>query len=250
MSFRFTIRIDDEDHSLTKENGLPIDSIGILLSALAAAIQMPDSKVVLEEIRGNCYALGLYTEDERSAKNFEIVHKNIDEKPNSKLSKSERDYAKAVFKIVKSGFYVEALRGKSDRIVKIRDRVRPTAPTHYHEVTTIYGKIIRFGATAENKPFQMAIETSSGSKHNVILSEEQDEEIRKVLSEVMREEFLRLTVKIRRSLVGESEEMKLENFSFPKNRSLWESIKANKENLFIGIENLEEEINSLRSTNP
>ena len=55
--FDFTLRFDDEDHSLTSRNGLPIEKLGELLLSLSKAVNSDDKNpLILSEIRGNCYA--------------------------------------------------------------------------------------------------------------------------------------------------------------------------------------------------
>ncbi len=58
-----TLRFDDDNHSLSKENGLSIGDIGKLLSSIERVVKpKAGERLVLSEVRGNCYALNLYSE--------------------------------------------------------------------------------------------------------------------------------------------------------------------------------------------
>src|SRR5438874_5135239 len=98
---KFSIKIDDDSHSLSKENGIPFDNFGELLKNLYEAIDPENgAKCTLGQIRGNCYAADFYTEEEKFHTNFIVVHKNVELIPIEELDSKQRDYARTLRKVL------------------------------------------------------------------------------------------------------------------------------------------------------
>ncbi|MEJ7678898.1 MAG: hypothetical protein WKG06_13790 [Segetibacter sp.] len=142
-SHRFTLKIDDELHSLDNIHGIPIDDVGVLLADLAKAIQMDDSKCVLTEVRSNCYALQFETKDEKVASNFAIVHKNILSKAENQLSPSEKKYANSLLKVLKGGkYFAEAIDNNTETLIATISTLKKSESVKFYYTTDeIYGVI-------------------------------------------------------------------------------------------------------------
>jgi|GEM_PF-1675785 len=225
MNIKFSLRIDDKSHSLTKEDGVPIDLIGELLHSLSKAIEVPESQVVLHEIRGNCYALGFVTNDERSYSNFKIVHQNINANPIHNLTPSEREYAKVINKVIKKHkVFIEALDRDNNRLVKIVKLPEVETKGHIHYTDTIYGTIIVLGSRNEEK-LSMVVKTTDGTKPTIHISEEQEDELRKHLEYVYRKADFKMTLKVRSSLIKDDYHYTLESFEIPSRSTLFEELE-------------------------
>ena len=78
--YDFTLRFDNEDHSLTAKNGLPIEKLAELLLSLSKSVNTDEKNpLILSEIRGNCYAIQVTTPIFTVHENLKVVHRKISE---------------------------------------------------------------------------------------------------------------------------------------------------------------------------
>lgn len=148
---KFSLKIDDDGHSLTKEDGIPFDKIGELLQSLYEAIDpKSDIKCTLGQIRGNCYALDFYTEEEKYVANFVVVHKNIEGIAFEDLEPNQKKYAKSLRKVLGDKFYLSAYDSNEEKIASIKDIGHNLSQDTYYTTKTIYGVISELGATSLN----------------------------------------------------------------------------------------------------
>lgn len=223
MSIKFSLRIDDQKHSLTKENGIAIDLIGEILLNLGKAIG--DNHVVLHEIRGSCYALGFVTESEKVYSNFTVVHSNISTKPFCELSLPEKEYAKVLKKLMKrQQVYVEALDSNNKPLVRISSLPESQTLGHIHYTQTIYGTIIALGSKNESK-MTMVVKSTDGQKPTIQISDSQMAELRKHLELVYRNADFKMVLNVRSSLSEEKYFYALESFEVPSRNLLFDELE-------------------------
>lgn len=176
--YKFALKIDDDDHSLTKENGIPFGKVGELLQNLYAAID-PDSKIecTLGQIRGNCYALDFYTDEIKYHENFIVVHKNIEDIPLDELSPIQRKYATTLKKILGAKYFIKAYDNDNVQIAKIKqdpNKVEKDALKSdvYFSQKTVYGIVSELGGASLNSSKKHI--KVDGIPYNIKIDKDQD----------------------------------------------------------------------------
>ena len=148
--FKFSLKIDDKNHSLNAEDGISIDIISELLRTLYDAIDDgTKAKCTLSNIRGNCYALDFTTHNALQSENFVSLHKRIEELNTDELTQDEQKYAHSLNLIFKKGFYINAYN-EGERIAKLSHLIIDGTPEHFYKQKTIYGIISELGGMTIN----------------------------------------------------------------------------------------------------
>jgi hypothetical protein len=150
MDYVFTIRFDDDVHSLSASNGLSIDMLGELLISLGKAIGLKrEDRLTLSEIKGNCYALSLTTDNEPLYCSMETVHRKISENEYSGFNSDQKRYAAKLGSIIKGrGYRIKAYdsEGKFEcKIVSISPEAKVES---YYEIDSVYGIIASIGSSS------------------------------------------------------------------------------------------------------
>ncbi|ASE62573.1 MULTISPECIES: hypothetical protein [Chryseobacterium] len=148
--FKFSLKIDDQNHSLNAEDGISIDIISDLLKTLYNAIDDgTKAKCTLSNIRGNCYALDFTTENAVQNENFISLHRRMEELNTDELTQEEQKYANSLNIIFKKGFYINAY-SEDERIAKLSHLIIDNTPEHFYKQKTIYGIISEQGGKTVN----------------------------------------------------------------------------------------------------
>ena len=117
----FYLKIDDDQHSLSKENGLSIGELAKLLDALNKVIDPKDgSKCTLSEISGNCYQAKFEAQNATWYNRFEVAHKNLDIIPTNELKDEVANYAKTLKVILGGNRFLEAKDENKNTIIHLR----------------------------------------------------------------------------------------------------------------------------------
>lgn len=192
--YKFSLKIDDDTHSLTKEDGIPFDKIGELLRTLYEAIDPTSNiKCTLEGIRGNCYALDFTSKEERFLNNFIAVHKNIESIPFTQLQGTQREYATSLRKVLGSKYYINAYDSNGLKIASIKDIGTKENNITYYSLKTIYGIISQLGAPSlDSAKKHISID---GLNYKIKISKEQDIQLKQFYAT----DKLRLKIKQKRS---------------------------------------------------
>ncbi|MDR2065179.1 MAG: hypothetical protein LBP85_05675 [Prevotellaceae bacterium] len=145
----FTIRFDNAEHSLSANNGLPINQLGEILVLLSKAIGLKkEDRLTLSEIRGNCYAFDLKTNSEPIYKSMEVVHKKISENDFSGLNHDQKKYAAKLNSIIKeTGHRVNVYNPGKEFNYKIIDILFENKIESYFEIDDVYGIIASIGSS-------------------------------------------------------------------------------------------------------
>jgi len=187
--YHFILRFDDEQHSLTRFNGLSAHHVGELLVSLSEALNIDKSQMlVLSEIRGNCYALDLTTESLTVHENLKVIHKKISENNYKGLNVKQRKYAQTLKFVMGGRLNMKAYDKDKDYQIMVEEIIIPQTPAHYFEIGTAYGIITFIGGN-----------TLDGKAHIRINQEEYSIEISPRQEQVLLNEYkksrLRLSVK-------------------------------------------------------
>lgn len=174
---KFSIKIDDENHSLTKEDGIPINKIGELLQTLYGAIDTgTGQKCTLGQIRGNCYALDFYTEDIGLHNNFIAVHKNIEQVEVDDLPPEQKKYAGTLKSILGGRFYLKAYDAEGKEIAAINEIGKKQLTSYYYSTDTVYGVLSELGSASLNNTRKHIF--VDGISYRIYISKDQDLELK------------------------------------------------------------------------
>lgn len=192
--YKFSLKIDDDKHSLTKEEGIPFDKIGELLQTLYEAIDPKSNiKCTLEGIRGNCYALDFTTKEQRYESNFVVVHKNIEGIPFNQLEKPQKEYAIALRKILGAKYYINAYDSNGVRVASIKDiGVKEDYDTYYAH-KTVYGIVSQLGSPSLGSSKKHI--SVDGIPYKISITKDQDIELKAFYAT----DKLRMKIKQKRS---------------------------------------------------
>lgn len=187
--YHFTLRFDDEQHSLTRFNGLPAQRVGELLVSLSEALGIGKNQLlVLSEIRGNCYALDLTTESLTVHENLKVIHSSISQNNYKGLNAEQRKYAQTLKATLGGSLYLNAYDKDKAYQVKVERIELPPLPTYYFETGTVYGTITAIGGNTLDGKVNIRVNQED---YNIEITPAQE---RSLLNEYKRNR-LRLTVK-------------------------------------------------------
>lgn len=204
-TFRFTLKIDDDQHTLSPKDGLPFQKLGELLVNLFKAIDPGNSsKCAVGEIVDGSYGIAFTTDDESYHSNFEIVHKNIQKYDIDELDERQRDYAFTLKKVLGGKYYVKAENNEGKEIASIKDLERQSNVDVYYSTETLYGLLAQIGSPHVNsiKKFIYIDDVP----YRISVTREQDVELKKYYTT----HKLRVKVRHKRSAIDghiESAEM-------------------------------------------
>lgn len=149
--FDFTLRFDDEDHSLTSKNGLPVEKLAELLLSLVKAVNSDEKNpLTLSEIRGNCYAIQVSTPVLTVYETLKVVHTKISNNDFSGLNSEQKKYASKLKIILGNRLTLNAYNLKKDFEVEVCEIILPKQSDYYYEIGSIYGIITSIGGNAVN----------------------------------------------------------------------------------------------------
>ncbi len=177
---KFSIKIDDESHSLSKENGIDIRDIGGLLESLFDAIDNgTGNKITLGQIRGNCYALDFYSNDTGYLDNFILVHKNIEQIEIGDLQPEEQRYATKLKSILGQKYYLKAYDNDNTEVAAITEIGKRSSIGYYYTTDAIYGIVTELGSPSLSAKKHICVD---GIPYKVYITKEQDSELKKYYS--------------------------------------------------------------------
>jgi hypothetical protein len=171
--FKFSIKIDDDSHSLTKEDGIPINKIGELLQTLFNAVDDgTGSKCTLGQVRGNCYALDFFTPNIGVYHNLIVVHKNVEQVEVDDLSIEQKKYAATLKTILGGKYYLKAYDNDGKEIAAINDIGKKQLTSYYYSTDTVYGVLSELGsASLSNTRKHIFLD---GVSYRIYISKDQD----------------------------------------------------------------------------
>ena len=219
---QFSLKIDDENHSLNKEDGIPINKIGELLKNLFNAIDTGSGeKLTLGQIRGNCYALDFYSQDVGYLDNFKIVHKNIQELNIEDLEPEQYKYAINLKSILGDKYFLTAYDNENEELAIISNIESTNTVKHFFTTETVYGVVSELGSGNKLLARKKHI-CIDGYDYKISISKEQD----KSLKDYYSSHVLRLEVSQKKSFIdGSVLSCELESFVILNENGLIQNLK-------------------------
>jgi hypothetical protein len=219
---KFSIKIDDENHSLSKENGIPINEIAPLLESLFKAIDTGSGeKLTLGQVRGNCYALDFFSEDTGYLANFTVVHKNIQEVSLDELQPEQQRYASNLKAVLGDKYFLTAYDNDNKEFATIANIEQASSIQLYYTTDTIYGVVSELGSgnnlSARRKHIYV-----DGFSSRISISKEQDAALKNLYGS----HRLRLEIRQKRAIAdGRIIGCELEEFVILSENNLLDNIK-------------------------
>ena len=175
--YDFILRFDDDNHSLTAENGIPIDKLSELLLSLSKVVPLQkDDKLVLSEVKGNCYALNFTTNSETVHQSLLVVHKKISKNDYIGLNSNQRNYARKIKSILGTKLKLDAYTKDKKFKVKINNIELPKQSEFYYHISSISGLITSIGGKSlKSKSFIHISENS----FDIEINSKQEKELSK-----------------------------------------------------------------------
>jgi len=166
-NYDFILRFDDDNHSMTAVNGISIWELSELLLNLNEAVNYKSKdKIVLSEIKGNCYALKLTTDNEFINSSLKLIHSKISNNDYSGFNNKQLKYAGILKSITKNELSFQAYDNDKDYFIEVNEIIIPDAPTHFNEIIDVYGIITSIGGTTLEGNSFIKINTTS-HKYNI-----------------------------------------------------------------------------------
>lgn len=173
--FDFTIRFDDDLHTLDAKNGIPLEQISDLLSTMSKALNLqPDEKVVLSAIKGNCYALQLTSNSFTKYEELKVVHKKISNNDFSGINNEWKKYAGRLRYIMADKYKVQAYDDEKKFRVFVDEIVLPKVSDFFYDISSIYGVLTSIGSRQLNTRSTIHI---LGCNYEVEVTSQQEKEL-------------------------------------------------------------------------
>lgn len=218
---KFSIKIDDDEHSLSSEDGIPVNEIGGLLETLFAAIDTSSGeKLTLGQIRTGSYVLDFYSNDAGYEKNFVRLHKDIDEIPFDDLLPEQRKYVSKLSIVLGDKYKLTAYDKEQKEVAIVNTFSKSSLPNFYYTTDTVYGIIIELGRPSLGAKKHISI---PGISYKIFISEEQDLTLKKLYGT----HHLQIELKQKRSVIdGHIVNSELDSFTIISGNSLTDNLKT------------------------
>jgi len=219
--FELTFRFDDEENSLSRFNGLPLADLAKFLSALSKSVTSKNSdKIVLSEIKGNCYAPVISTTSKTQIETIKTLHTEIAQNNINGLNSSEKAYYNTLRDIMRNDLSLNVY-DHDKSFYKIIEKLAPVVHFPYFNQTNAYrGLLTRIGSRNLNSRNTVFI---SSYAHEIQIDDEQDHNLRKFYKNALIEFYI--TEKINKE-TGRTEEATLDDFEVLKDNSAGSFLKS------------------------
>jgi hypothetical protein len=187
--YDYILRFDDEEHSLSAKSGIPLDELVKLLDSLHKALHLAkDDKIVLSEVIGNSYAVGLSTNSYTTFSKIGNIHKKISQNDYAGFNADERKYVYQLKSTLKDKYFVQGFTPlQKEKRTQIDEIIIPQKPEYYFETGSIYGIVTAIGGKSlDGKAFVHI----NNAPYDIEVSSEQEQ----ALIKFFKKEKLLLTI--------------------------------------------------------
>lgn len=143
--FELTFRFDNQDESMTRFEGLPVQELADFLIALNKAISNKN-KLVLSEIKGNCYAPVISTPNKTEFEELKTLHAEIEKGNYEGLKKDERAYFNYISKLLSKGYGLSIYDKEKKFYKNIEALPVKKHYSYYYHTSEIVGVLTQIGS--------------------------------------------------------------------------------------------------------
>jgi hypothetical protein len=147
MSYKFALNINDDNQQLHPQDGLDVGDLSDLTGDLKKILNSKkEGKCTLFSIENHGYTPNFITKSEVVYSNFIKVHKDIQEKGISDLSKDEAKYANTLKRILGDDKYIEPIDNNRKSLFRLTSKDIDTVADNYSVITNRSGIISEIGS--------------------------------------------------------------------------------------------------------
>ncbi|WP_396163664.1 hypothetical protein, partial [Flavobacterium sp.] len=143
--YNFSLKIDDENNSLSETNGLSVKQLGQLLLDLDRALELNGKDCTLSNISGNCYQVGYSTPNEFIYNNYIQSMDIISRSKYDDLPPNLKPIKKTLNNILGNNRYAIAYDMNFKEVAKITSTEIINNRLEYYTNKIIKGLIIQIG---------------------------------------------------------------------------------------------------------
>lgn len=176
MSIRFSLTINDPEHSMSPENGVPMCDLGALLCDMFAATDPGDkSKCIMYGVSNHGYTPELITDSNLRYERYVDIHQRIHERGIEDLNNLEAKYARTLKRILKNRLFLEPYDKDQKLITTIHPSEIKNTVNGYYNLTTVYGTISEMGSPSLDKSTHIYLHETN---YKIFTTKEQDSALR------------------------------------------------------------------------
>lgn len=214
-----TFRFDDENHSLSRENGFPINILSDFLQSLFKVSESLSKDIMLYEVRGNCYAMDIISHDLSVIGYLQDLHDRISENNIISLNRKEIEYTRKIDKILSERKIY--LNVKNDGYNKVIKEIKfPEIYPYHYETDSIKGIIIKIGSKTESSQATIGVSNYPGG---IQITTEQERELKSLYKDAFIDFYI--TKRINTD-DGKTEETILDGYRVVKPNNFYDTIKT------------------------
>lgn len=173
--YKVTLRFDDNDHSLTKENGLTIHQLYKILDGIDKNMDKTKrDKIVLSEIRGNCYAMVFSSYSNEKIKKIFTIHEEIKNMDSKLWTKPQEKYATNLKAILGGKLNLTVYDNDRTWEISITSEDISKANPYYFERIDKYGCFTLIGSYSMSSRSKPKIKLD-GEDYNILITREQED---------------------------------------------------------------------------
>lgn len=176
--YKFFLRFDDENNSLSTKRGLTLKELHLLLKAIDDVTNPGDNSFIsISDIEEGSYQIDIITDSLPRYEKIVKVHSNLEYKSFDDLPADELKYAKTLIgNLLINNRFVESYDDKKKLISKVTSKDIGKDIESYFIVTTVSGVISEIGAKTLEGKTHIEID---GVGYKVFTEPDQDKELKK-----------------------------------------------------------------------
>jgi hypothetical protein len=172
--YTFGLKIDNQARSLTAQNGVLVHQLILLLHKLNVAMQLDSPNYVLTEIKTGSYNPIFQTPEKTICNRYQALHEKIETEPYDLLNYKEKDYARALDKLIQEyGYEFMPFTSEWQGHIKEIKKAKPKDCYYMHEQVT--GVICEIGKKDGDKRPHIHI---TGHSYKIDITQAQDEALK------------------------------------------------------------------------
>ena len=144
--FDITFRFNDKDKTLSRFNGLSIETLAEFLKSLHTVTKgISEDGLVLSEIKGNCYAIVCSTPSLTTSEYIQTLHSQIASGSFSGLKAKEKEYSYKILDLLDDNLTLNVYNKDKSFYKTIVKTELPKVFPFFHETDSVSGILTRIG---------------------------------------------------------------------------------------------------------